>query len=803
MDTPPAPTQASRLKRLLHLRSRLPLWTGNGIIAVTVLLGLLGLRSLGLLQLWELALFDVFIRTRPQLDADPRIVIVGFNESDIEALKTWPIDDRRLAQLLQRIKAQDPRMIGLDIYRNIPVGEGYDELVEVMRSTPNLIGIQRAVDNLKTAGSENRRGGVDPPPVLAELGQVSANDFPQDLDSRVRRGFLYLRGPEDETLFSFAFKLAWGYLAEQGIEPEMLDEVTGKFRLGEAIFVPLESWAGGYVRADTQGFQVLLNYRSEPRSHRQVSLMDVLAGEIEPDLFRDRIVLIGSTAPSLKDFQLTPYSTSLRWQPEAPGWFKFRYNSQPEPMTGVEVHANLTSFLLDAAQGERSLLRSLPEWGEWLLIGLSILWGTTWVARWRAIDYLDHLLLPQTLAAWLLIVGLWFGIAYAAFSFGGWWLPLVPGLLGLTGAAAFKVAATLLTRLLRSYQKIEDYARTLELKVADRTEQLRHQNNALAETLTQLQTAQQQMIAQERLASIGSLTAGVAHEIRNPLNFVNNFAQIAGDLSSELAQELTDLEIAPDTRTDLDEIFLDFHDCLGNIRQNGQRIERIVESMLNHTQDDAGQPLPTDLNQLLQEALELTTYTCQAKYPDLKVEVSTTYADDLPLTQVVPQTLSKALINLLTNAWEAIARHSLAHQDSVHQAAITHGTYQPQLQLKTQIVAGRIWIEIQDNGDGIAPEQQGKIFDPFFTTKPPGEGTGLGLFLAHQAIVSNHQGTIAVESEPGHHTQFQITLPIVTPNTSPESLPDVEADLDPEPALQTPPDLEVKPSQVFEIETDV
>ncbi|MEM8641343.1 MAG: CHASE2 domain-containing protein [Cyanobacteria bacterium P01_G01_bin.54] len=797
MDAPASPTPASRLKRLLKLRSRLPIWTGNAIVVGMVTLGMLALRSLGVLQLWELALFDVFIRARPQLEPDPRIVIVVFDEADIKALGNWPIDDQQLTQLFTQIKAQNPRMIGLDIYRDLPVGEGYDDLATLMGSTPNLIGIQRAVDNLKTTGQGLSKGGVDPPPVLAEQGQVGANDLPQDLDGRIRRGFLYLQGPDGETVFSFAFKLAWGYLAEQGIEPQMLDPATGKFRLGEAIFVPLDSWAGGYVRTDTQGFQLLLNYRSAPRSHRQVSLRDVLSGDIEPDLFRDRIVLIGSTAPSLKDFQLTPYSNRFEWQPDAPGWFKFRYNSQPEVMTGVEIHANLTSFLLDAAQGERSLLRSFPEWGEWLLISLSILLGTTWVARWRTINYLDHLLLPQTLAAWLFGLGLWLGIAYAAFSFGGVWLPLVPGCLGLTGAALFKVSATLLTRLLRSYQRIEDYARTLELKVAERTEQLRKQNDALAQTLTQLQTAQQQMIAQERLASIGSLTAGVAHEIRNPLNFVNNFAQIAGELSHELAQELTTLPIEPDTRTNLDEIFLDFHDCLDDIRQNGQRIERIVDSMLSHTQDDTGQPLPTDLNRLLQEALDLTTYTCQTKYPDLKVEINTVYADPLPLTQLVPQTLSKALINLLTNAWEAMARR----------AAVATGVYQPQLQLSTQVRQDTIALEIQDNGEGIAPEQQGKIFDPFFTTKPPGEGTGLGLFLAHQAIVSNHQGAIAVVSEPGQQTQFQITLPIVTPDPIAEptiiNTPDGEGDLDPELNLQVPSGLEIKPSQVFSIETDV
>ncbi|NEO85494.1 MAG: CHASE2 domain-containing protein [Spirulina sp. SIO3F2] len=798
----------SLLRRWLALRHRLPLWSGNLAITSIVGLSLLALRFAGLLQLWELALFDVLVRARPQLPPDSRIVIVGFDEADLEQLGGWPISDGQLAQLLALIKAQEPKMIGLDIYRDLPVDEDYPALAQVMESTPNLIGIQRVINNLNILGTSDR-SGVAPPPILAEKGQVGANDFPQDLDGRVRRGLLYLQSPEGQTVFGFAFKLAWGYLAEQGIEPKMIDDTTGEFSLGSAVFLPLESWAGGYVRADTRGFQLLINYRSGPNSHQQVSLAQVLSGEVDPDIFHDRIVIIGSTAPSLKDFELTPYSNPLRLQRGRYGLPWFHYTRQPIAMTGVELHANLTSFLIDTALGERSLLRSLPEQGEWLLISLSIVVGTTLIARWRTIGDLDHLLLFQTITVWLLGFIVWLGVAYIAFL-GGWWLPLVPSLLGLSAAAALKVGATLLNRLLRSYQQIEDYARTLELKVEERTEQLRQQNQTLEQTLEQLQTAQEQIIAQERLASLGSLTAGVAHEIRNPLNFVNNFAHIAVELGSELAEEIGTLSIADQSKAVLEDIFLDFQDCMGNIAQNGQRIERIVESMLSHTQADAGEPIATDLNALLQEAWDLVTYTLQTQYPNFEIEVRADYDESLPPTQVVPQMVSKALMNMLTNAWEAMARRAQTAPDD----------YQPRLQLTTQATAQQITLAIQDNGEGIAPEIRNQIFDPFFTTKPTGEGTGLGLSLAHQALVAGHQGAIAVDSKPNHSTQFTITLPIVAQDISLEddsgqgrspqrassgpSAHIFEVEMESDKATAPSEQLaDIPTSQVFEIETDI
>lgn len=777
------------IKRLLEIRSHLPVWVGNvGIVgSVTSLLFLV--RFLSLLQLWELSLFDVWLRSRPSLGPDPRIVIVGLDETDFQRVGGWPISDRELASLINRIKAQNPKVIGLDIYRDLPVSPGHQTLAEVMRSTPNLIGIQRVVDNLNTSANQGglSKKGVGPPPILAEAGQVGANDFPQDIDGRLRRSFLYLSSSDNQTVLSFAFRMAIEYLADQGISPEVASEETEEIRLGKTSFFPLSGSAGGYVREDARGYQLFLNYRSGPNKLQQVSLTDILQNKIAPDTFRDRIVLIGSTAPSLKDYSLTPYGGFFQFRDDEGNW-QLSYSKRTTTMTGVEIHGNLVSFFLDAALGARSPIRTLPGVGEWLIIIMSATIGTTAIARWRTIDELDHLLLGQTILHWTGLFILLLGGSYILFIL-GWWLPIVPCLLALSGAAAVKVGGTLLTRLLRSYQKIGDYARTLEIKVEERTEELRAKNADLEKTLSQLETAQERIIAQERLASLGSLTAGVAHEIRNPLNFVNNFAHIAVELSTELAEELTVVKPPPETESILSEIFLEFNDCIGSIQQNGQRIERIVESMLSHTQDDAGHSTPTNVNILLKEALELVAYNMQAKHPEVRVQIVAQYDPQLATTTLIAQTVSKAIINILTNAWEAMERRYRLNVPD----------YQPQLEITTTGTAEQLEIVIRDNGDGIAEEIRGKIFDPFFTMKPTGEGTGLGLSLAHQALVAGHQGAIDVESMPQDYTQFKIMLPVVSSPEMSEELGESEDLL----LQETTEFVGIPSSQVFEIEEDV
>jgi PAS domain S-box-containing protein len=256
-----------------------------------------------------------------------------------------------------------------------------------------------------------------------------------------------------------------------------------------------------------------------------------------------------------------------------------------------------------------------------------------------------------------------------------------------------------------------------------------------------LQAAQQQIIAQEKLASLGALTAGIAHEIRNPLNFVNNFAQ----LSMELLEEIT-AYLPPDNEAH--QLLPDLYHNLQEIHRQGNRANNIIQTMLLHARHEGGNFQPTDLNALLDQALKLAYHGRRAKHPDFKPTIETHYDPTIGEIMAVPQDLSRAFINIIDNALYALEKHSQTQP----------ADYCPTLSLTTTNLGEQVEITIEDNGMGIPPEIQSKIFMPFFTSKPTGEGTGLGLSLTHDIVVGQHKGQIAVVSEVGCFTQFRLTL---------------------------------------------
>ncbi len=716
-------------------------WRRVSIIAPTVAGLTIALRMSGLLQGLELSTLDLLFQLRPVQPPDPRILIIGINENDLTTLGTWPLPDNILAELLEKVKVQQPKAIGLDIYRDLPVEPGYERLKKVFESTPNLIGIRKVV-------GKQQQAEIAPSPVLADLDRISSNDFPWDVDNKIRRSFLYIHDEKRTLVLSFAFKLAMIYLEEEGITPEMKDEI--RIQLGKTVFFPFTPYDGGYVRASDEGYQIFLNYRGPQGSFETISMMDVLDNRIPPDLMRDRIVLIGSTAISLKDFSLTPYSNTV--------------SGIPESMAGIEIHANITSYLIAAALEGESPIRTGSEGIEWAWI---LAWGTigaTFTGQWRDVKGLPYISFPRTavmisFAGFLLMV-----IVYSAF-FVSWWIPFVPPLLALIGSAIATIGYTLLENLQLSYKQIEEYSRTLEVKVEQRTVELRDKNQQLKLTLQQLKAAQKQMIAQEKLASLGSLAAGIAHEIRNPLNFVNNFASISVDLTDELIEEL---DKPGDHLEDLDveyfnETLTDLKDSVVDIKQHGERIEKIVEGMLLLSQAERGQRALANLNDILSEAVELAYHSYQNKDPNFSIAIETDYDKAISEIYIVTQDMSRAFVNLLNNACYALYEKYQAHLDG----------YRPTLTVKTRRSGDRptepanepcIEIQIRDNGSGIPEDILDKIFNPFFTTKPTGEGTGLGLSLTYETIVGQHGGQLDVSSKSGDHTEFIIILPQTKPS---------------------------------------
>ena len=303
----------------------------------------------------------------------------------------------------------------------------------------------------------------------------------------------------------------------------------------------------------------------------------------------------------------------------------------------------------------------------------------------------------------------------------------------------------------RLYADLKAAAAVLEQRVAERTRELRDKNAELERTLTQLQQTQQQLIVQEKLASLGALTAGIAHEIKNPLNFVTNFA----DLSAELVEELRTVLTAEQDKLSA-AARSEVPDLLGTLLQNvqkivahGKRADGIVRGMLQHARASAAAPEPVDVNALLAEYLTLAQHGMRAQNPPLTVRVETDYDPDVGTVLAVPQDLSRVFLNLLTNAGYATNQKRLQIGDR----------FVPTVSVATRNLGERIEIRIRDNGAGIAPAVRDKLFTPFVTTKPPGAGTGLGLSISHDIIVQQHHGTIHVDSEEGQHTEFIIVLP--------------------------------------------
>ncbi|HLO84417.1 MAG TPA: adenylate/guanylate cyclase domain-containing protein [Nostocaceae cyanobacterium] len=396
------------------LKQQIWRWRGVVIAVPNVTLLLIGLRFSGWLQRWELTALDQFFILRPQESVENRIVIVEINEEDVRRQKQWPMSDAEMARLLNNIKQQKPRAIGLDIYRDLPVNPGTNDLLKVFESTPNLVGVQKFAD-------QDDKSGVDAPPLLKQRQQVGANNLPVDGDGKIRRGLLYVNLPnnEDEVIESFGLKLALLYLKDEKITAKPSAKNPNYLQLGQGVFNIFEANDGGYVRADSGSYQVLLNYRGGIEKFTKLTLTDVLNNRVPQDVMRHKIVLIGSTSEGLKDFFYTPYTNKVF--------------AAPERMAGVVIHANLISQILSAALDNRPLIQTLPDYLEGLWIFFWSIIGATlnWQQRYNN-NRPKYFLIAGTgiFVAGCSLVGIGF-LAFLA----GWWIPVVPPLLALTGSA--------------------------------------------------------------------------------------------------------------------------------------------------------------------------------------------------------------------------------------------------------------------------------------------------------------------------------------------------------------------------------
>jgi len=303
-----------------------------------------------------------------------------------------------------------------------------------------------------------------------------------------------------------------------------------------------------------------------------------------------------------------------------------------------------------------------------------------------------------------------------------------------------------------SNDKLEDYSKTLELKVEERTAELVAKNTELDSALQTLQAAQAQLVQSEKLASLGKLTAGIAHEIKNPLNFVNNFAELSADLARELKEELEKLKEQLDEK-DLEyllEIVGDIESNSQKIHNHGKRADSIIRGMLLHSRGKAGEMQPTDLNALLEEYVNLGYHGMRASDPGFNIKIESSYDPTVGIVDVIPQDLSRVFLNIINNACQATVQKKSEQRDS----------YFPLLTVSTKRIDNLVEVCIRDNGKGIPDEIRDKIFNPFFTTKAAGSGTGLGLSISFDIVVQGHGGELIVESKPDEYTEFIIRIPV-------------------------------------------
>jgi two-component system NtrC family sensor kinase len=280
-------------------------------------------------------------------------------------------------------------------------------------------------------------------------------------------------------------------------------------------------------------------------------------------------------------------------------------------------------------------------------------------------------------------------------------------------------------------------------------EQVQERTRELSQSLDDLRTAQDRLVQTEKLASLGQLTAGIAHEIKNPLNFVNNFSALSAELIDEMKGMLSEVSLDKNKREDLDEITQMLKSNLDKVVQHGKRADSIVKNMLLHSRQGSGEHRPVDINAIVDEALNLAYHGARAEKTEFNVTVQRNFDPAVGMADVYPQEITRVLLNLISNGFYATTKRKTEVDDG----------FEPTLTATTRNLGGKVEIRIRDNGTGIPTEIKEKIFNPFFTTKPAGEGTGLGLSMSHDIIVKQHWGTIDVDTALGAFTEFRIVLP--------------------------------------------
>jgi two-component system, NtrC family, sensor kinase len=272
----------------------------------------------------------------------------------------------------------------------------------------------------------------------------------------------------------------------------------------------------------------------------------------------------------------------------------------------------------------------------------------------------------------------------------------------------------------------------------------------LAKSLEELRTTQDRLVQTQKLALLGQLTAGIAHEIKNPLNFVNNFSGISAELIDELQDTLKSMPLDDKARAEINELTGTLKSNFDKVVHHGRRADAIVKNMLQHSREGTGEHRVIEINALVEESLNLAWHGARAETQGFEIKLRQSFDPSAGEADIFPQDIRRALLNMISNGFYAATRR---------RAETNGGDFEPTLTASTKNLGERVEIRIRDNGTGMTPEVKGQMFNPFFTTKPTGEGTGLGLSISHDIIVKQHGGSIEVDTQPGQFTEIRVILP--------------------------------------------
>ncbi|GAB4355337.1 MAG: hypothetical protein Fur0042_24590 [Cyanophyceae cyanobacterium] len=693
-----------------------------GAIAIASGLAIVGDAS-ELLRRWEWRKIDCFFQWRDAQPAlDPHVTVVTITDRDIQALQQWPVSDNTLAEAIETIADAAPAFIGFDLYRDLPVEPGGDRLDRLFRTLDRLHGVAKILEP-----------PTNPPPGLVGSDRIATSDTLLDRDGVLRRALLSLYDRQGQLHFSLGTQAALRVLDEKHqIHLEALD-ANGTVRLGHAIFEPLRGGLGGYTDAhlalgtsdralqtvddappepSTAGsYQILLNFVGPEAAFRRVTLQQVVAGTVDPAVFRDRIVLIGMAADSAKDQQLMPYSLP------PVGFHGY--------LPGVFLHANVASALIRAAVDDRPLLRPWQQfWVPLWIIAWAIVGGgsTWWIQQWPG---KRRITLGLSVGSWGALVLLLILGGYGAFL-RGHLVPTIAPVAALTLASAiaannYKRQQLLLTNAMLSAanEKLLDYSSTLEQRVRDRTADLE----------------KAKLAADGANRAKSEFLANMSHELRTPLNGIIGYAQILQ------YDDVTEEQTAG----------------LQTIYQCGVHLLTLINDILDLSKIEADklELHPTDLT--TQSFIDGIADMFKLKANQKGIGFDVTIDPQVPsYFQADEKRLRQVLINLLGNAVKFTDRGAVALRvrrlmDSPHPDTPEPSTV-------------RLRFEVEDTGVGMTPEDAAKVFLPFEqvgAADKKAEGTGLGLAISYR-VVELMGGQLQVKSEFGMGTLFwfDASLPV-------------------------------------------